>query len=168
MPASRRPSTGEILSIVAPPPRHSPSKTPALSSVRPSFSRGVFISRRAVLQQSGERMRLACWFRQLAETNFGKNRAAGKHLYEEKFARAGRSRQHAGRVRSPEPPIHHHSFRAPALAAIFAHQLHRLVNHFRSDIERGTKADRVFAGAKTQHTKIEEAVPKFFACFRIG
>src|SRR3954447_24090695 len=46
MPASRRPSIGEILSIVAPPPRHSPSNTPALSSVRPSFSRGVFINKR--------------------------------------------------------------------------------------------------------------------------
>src|SRR5207237_574522 len=29
---------GEILSIFAPPPRHSPSKTPALSSAKPSFS----------------------------------------------------------------------------------------------------------------------------------
>src|ERR1700760_1498645 len=38
MPASFLPSIGEILSIFAPPPRHSPSKTPALSSVRPSFS----------------------------------------------------------------------------------------------------------------------------------
>src|SRR4051812_20215392 len=43
--ASRRPSIGEILSNVAPPPRHSPSKTPGLSSVRPSFSRGVFMFR---------------------------------------------------------------------------------------------------------------------------
>src|SRR5438552_18653305 len=34
---------GEILSNVGPPPRHSPSNTPALSLVRPSFSRGVFI-----------------------------------------------------------------------------------------------------------------------------
>src|SRR5213076_2936712 len=84
--ASRRPSIGEILSILAPPPRHSPSKTPALSSVRPSFSRGVFICRPAVPQQSGERTRLACWFRRLAETNFGKNRAKGKRPYEEKFA----------------------------------------------------------------------------------
>src|SRR5213592_976398 len=41
--ASCRPSIGEILSIVAPPPRHSPSKTPTLSSVRPSFSKGVFM-----------------------------------------------------------------------------------------------------------------------------
>src|SRR5213082_3339811 len=36
--ASFCPLIGEILSIFAPPPRHSPSKTPALSSVSPSFS----------------------------------------------------------------------------------------------------------------------------------
>src|SRR5262249_18499558 len=113
---------GEILSILAPPPRHSPSKTPALSSVKPSFSRGVFICRPAVPQHSGERTRLACWFRRLAETNFGKNRAEGKRLYEEKFARAGRPRPHASRVRSPEPPTDHPSFRAPACPAELAHQ----------------------------------------------
>src|SRR6478672_7814901 len=139
---------GEILSIVAPPPRHSPSKTPALSSVRPSFSRGVFICRPAVPQQSGERTRLACWFRRLAKTNFGKNRAEGKHPYEEKFARAGRPRPHASRMRSPEPPTHHHSFRAPALRTELPHQLHRFVDHSRSDIQRGTKANRILAGAK--------------------
>src|SRR6266446_6725031 len=159
---------GEILSNVGPPPRHSPSNTPAFSSVSPSFSKGVFICRPAVPQQSGERTRLACWFRRLAETNFGKNRAEGKRPYEEKFARASRPRPHATRVRSPEPPTHHHSFRAPALAAIFPHQLHRFIDHFRSDVERGTEADRVLTGAKSQHTKIEEAVPKFFARFRIG
>src|SRR6201993_562456 len=52
--ASRRPSMGEIFSIVAPPPRHSPSNTPALSSVRPSFSRGVFIDALTAVRQSGE------------------------------------------------------------------------------------------------------------------
>src|SRR5437762_2389593 len=112
---------GEILSNLAPPPRHSPSNTPALSSVRPSFSRGVFICRPAVPQQFGERTRLACWFRRLAETNFGKNRAKGKRPYEEKFARARRPRPHANRVRFAEPPTHHHSFRTPSLPAIFAH-----------------------------------------------
>src|SRR2546423_5312342 len=35
--ASLCPLIGEILSIFAPPPRHSPSKTPALSSAKPSF-----------------------------------------------------------------------------------------------------------------------------------
>src|SRR5438552_8959613 len=132
---------GEILSIFAPPPRHSPSNTPAFSSVSLSFSKGVFICRPAVPRQSGERTRLACWFRRLAETNFGKNRAEGKRPYEEKFARADHLRPHASRVRSPEPPTHHHSFRAPALAAIFPHQLHRFINRFRRDIERRTKTD---------------------------
>src|SRR5213076_3204917 len=42
--ASFWPSIGEILSIFAPPPRHSPSKTPALSSVSPSFSNTDCIS----------------------------------------------------------------------------------------------------------------------------
>jgi hypothetical protein len=40
--------------------------------------------------QSGERTRLACWFRRLAETIF------------KKFANPGRLRQHARRVRSPD------------------------------------------------------------------
>src|SRR6478672_7908979 len=159
---------GEILSIVAPPPRHSPSKTPALSSVRPSFSRGVFIRRPAVPQQSGERTRLACGFRGLAETNFGKNRAEGKRPYKEKFARTGRPRPHASRVRSPEPPTHHDSFRAPALAAIFPHQFDRLIDHLRSDIQRRTKSNRILSCAKSQNTKVEKAVPKFFARFRVG
>src|SRR4051794_32942002 len=36
--ASRRPSTGEILSILGPPPRHVPQKTPSFSSAIPSLS----------------------------------------------------------------------------------------------------------------------------------
>src|SRR6476469_11181507 len=114
MPASRRPSIGEILSIIAPPPRHSPSNTPALSSVIPSFSRGVFIRR------------------------------------------------------PTEPPTNHDSFRAPALGTILTHQFHRFIDHFRSDIQRRTKSNRVLARAKGQNTKIEEAMPKFLARFRIG
>src|SRR6266404_8555249 len=55
-----------------------------------------------------------------------------------------------------------------SLSAIFAHQFHRFVDHLRSDVERGTEADRILAGTKGQNTKVEEAVPKFFARFRIG
>src|SRR5215472_73297 len=116
MPASRRPSMGEIFSIVAPPPRHSPSNTPALSSVRPSFSRGVFIK--------------------YSPPSVALRRARGRAL--------------------------------PPLPTKFAHQLHRFVDRFRSDIQRRTKTDRVLAGTKRQNTEIEEAVPKFFARFRIG
>jgi hypothetical protein len=54
-----------------------------------------------------------------------------------------------------------------SLATKFPHQLHRFVDHFRSDIERRTKSNRILAGAKTQHTKIKKAVPKFFARFRV-
>src|SRR4051812_25356012 len=56
----------------------------------------------------------------------------------------------------------------PALPAISPHQFDRFIDHISSDIERGTKADRVFAGAKRQHSEIEEAVPKFFARLRVG
>src|SRR5437763_3248549 len=44
--ASFFPSMGEILSIFAPPPCHSPSNTPALSSVSPSFEKTSCISSR--------------------------------------------------------------------------------------------------------------------------
>src|SRR5262249_52961812 len=44
----------------------------------------------------------------------------------------------------------------------------RFINHVRRDVERRTETDRVLAGAKRQHTKIEEAVPKLFTRFRIG
>src|SRR6185436_6978161 len=115
MPASRRPSIGEILSNIGPPPRHSPSNTPALSSVRPSFSRGVFMLSALTLQRFIPSTILA----------------------------------------------------AP-LPAEFAHQFHCLINHFHSDVERGTETDRILAGTKRQNTEIEEAVPKFFARFRIG
>ena len=54
-----------------------------------------------------------------------------------------------------------------SLSAEFPHQLHRFINSFRRDIERGTEADRVLAGAKRQNAKIEEAVPEFFARFRV-
>src|SRR4030095_2512574 len=115
MPASRRPSMGEIFSIVAPPPRHSPSNTPALSSVRPSFSRGVFMLSGSTVQ-----------------------------------------------------PFNASTILPASLPTKFAHQLHRFVDRFRSDIERRTKTDRVVAGAQRPHTKVEEAVPKLFARFRIG
>src|SRR5439155_7440045 len=55
-----------------------------------------------------------------------------------------------------------------SLPTELAHQLHRFINRFRSDIQRRTKSNRILAGAKSQHTKVEEAVPKFFARFRIG
>src|SRR5262249_23710699 len=55
-----------------------------------------------------------------------------------------------------------------SLPAELAHQFYCLINHFRSDIERRTETDRVFAGTKSQNTEVEEAVPKFFARFRIG
>src|SRR6478735_7731795 len=54
------------------------------------------------------------------------------------------------------------------LPAEFAHQFYCLINHFRGDVERWTEADRVFAGTKCQNAELEEAVPKFFARFRIG
>src|SRR5881394_932663 len=124
MPAIRRPSIGEILSIVGPPPRHSPSNTPALSSVRPSFSRGVFIFN-------------------------GRDGPPGRPSH--RGAPGGRA--------IPK------SFSLPA---IFAHQFDRFIDHFGSDVERGTKADRVLAGAQRQNTEVEKAVPKFFARFRVG
>src|SRR6267154_4421103 len=123
--ASRRPSMGEILSNVGPPPRHSPSNTPALSSVRPSFSRGVFIFQNG---RDGPPGRPSCC-----------GAPGGRAL-----------------------PI---SF---SLSAILAHQFHRFVDHLRSDVERGAEADRVLAGTKGQNTKVEEAMPKFFARFPIG
>ena len=55
-----------------------------------------------------------------------------------------------------------------SLPAELSHQFYRLINHFRSDVERGTETDRILAGTKRQNTEIEEAVPKFFARFRIG
>src|ERR1700760_731216 len=63
------------------------------------------------------------------------------------------------------------ALRSSSLASLpteLAHQFHRFVDHLRSDVERGTEADRVLAGTKSQNTEIEEAVPKFFARFRIG
>src|ERR1700757_3832091 len=53
------------------------------------------------------------------------------------------------------------------LSAELPHQLYRFIDNFRSDIERRTKANRILAGAKSQNAKIEKAVPKFFARFRI-
>jgi hypothetical protein len=58
---------------------------------------------------------------------------------------------------------HRHVARVHVVAAS-----QRFVDHLRSDVQRGTKADRVFAGAKRQSTKFKEAVPKFFARFRVG
>src|SRR4030095_4437049 len=55
-----------------------------------------------------------------------------------------------------------------SLPAIFAHCIHRFINHVRRDVERGTKADRVLTRAERQHTKIKKAVPKFLTRFRIG
>src|ERR1700756_2392646 len=54
-----------------------------------------------------------------------------------------------------------------SLSAEFAHQLHRFVDHLGSDVERRTETNRVFAGPKRQNTEVEEAMPKFFARFRI-
>src|SRR4029434_10819723 len=123
--ASRRPSIGEILSILAPPPRHSPSNTPALSSVRPSFSKGVFIG--TLLSTAG--------------TSFASPLDEG-----ERWSIS----------------------RSFSFAAKLPHQLHRFIDSFCLDVERRTETDRVFAGAKRQNTKVEEAVPKFFPRFRIG
>src|SRR5882757_1487065 len=67
--------------------------------------------------------------------------------------------------------LHDSALRSSSLASLpteLAHQFHRFVDHLRSDVERGTEADRVLAGAKSQHTKIKKAVPEFFARFRIG
>src|SRR3989442_13507324 len=116
---------GEILSNVGPPPRHSPSNTPALSSVRPSFSRGVFMFENG---RDGPSGRPSCC-----------GAPGGRAL-----------------------PV---SF---SLSAIFAHQFHRFINRFRSDVERGTEADRGLTGTKGPNTKVKEAVAKFFARFRIG
>src|SRR5215475_16198348 len=55
-----------------------------------------------------------------------------------------------------------------SLPAELAHQFNRFINHVRGNIERGTKANRVLAGAKRQNSEVEEAMPKFFARFRIG
>ena len=68
-------------------------------------------------------------------------------------------------LREVERRITSLSFSAPTE---LAHQFHRFVDHLRSDVERGTEADRVLARTKGQNTKVEEAVPKFFARFRIG
>src|SRR4029077_21204066 len=55
-----------------------------------------------------------------------------------------------------------------SLPAELPHHFHRSINRFGSDVERRTETDRVLAGAKRQDTKVEEAMPKFFARFRIG
>ena len=58
--------------------------------------------------------------------------------------------------------------RSFSFAAIFPHRIHRFIDGFRSDVERRTETDRVFARAKRQNTEVEEAMPKLFARFRIG
>jgi hypothetical protein len=58
---------------------------------------------RDAVANSGERTRLACWFRRHAETILLFSRSTGRiDDLKGKFAIAGRARQHARRVRSPD------------------------------------------------------------------
>src|SRR5207302_8856559 len=56
----------------------------------------------SAIEQSGERTRLACWFRRHAETIFSGSANAGSLSSKEKFVIARRAHQHARRVRSPD------------------------------------------------------------------
>src|SRR5437899_11721878 len=56
------------------------------------------------------------------------------------------------------------SFSTPAE---LAHQLHRLINYLRGNVERRTESNRVLAGTKCENTEGEKAVPKLFAGFRV-
>src|SRR5437868_1339154 len=115
--ASFWPLIGEILSIFAPPPRHSPSKTPELSSVKPSFCKTDCI------------------------TLWGAH-APSLTLYAGRSFRRGRRNMHARRVRSPEqPPPSSLSF----FPAILPQNFQRFVYHFFRDVERGTKTNGTLA-----------------------
>src|SRR5205823_5992694 len=59
------------------------------------------------------------------------------------------------------------TFLLAPLPAEFAHQLHRLINYFRRNIESRAHTDRIVAGTKCENTEVEETVPKFFAGFRV-
>src|SRR5690242_5096908 len=111
--ASLLPSMGEILSIFAPPPRHSPSNTPALSSASPSFSNTdiMILGRR----------RLACGARRFPTCAFWQKQA--------------------GSLRAPQPGWLRPIDSLLTLLALLLQCRHRFVYHFFRDIQRRTKAN---------------------------
>src|SRR6266403_2458396 len=142
-------SIGEILSIFAPPPRHSPSKTPALSSVKPSFSKtscirfwGAHVPPRA-----------------------GEGVSPSRTLQWGRLFRRGRRNQHARRVRSPEQLPSSLSF---LRATILPQNFHRFVYHFFRDVERGTKTNGMLARFQNQQTGIKQLPPNIIARFGVG
>src|SRR5205823_12442778 len=114
-------------------PRHSPQKTPGLSSATPSFSRTDCIRN--------------TWHRR---------RACGASGLPARNLRLAQARC----PRAPQPRWRCYSL-LHALA-LLADQIHRFINHRRSDIESRTKTDRIFAGAEGEKAEIEETFPHFF------
>src|SRR5207244_1686006 len=142
--ARRRPSIGEILFIFALPRLrdHSPSNTPALSSVRPNSSKNDFINNVAYCHS--ERSEES----QISSSSAEKNQRC--------FAPLNMTGLHAS------------TFLLPPLSTELAHGFHRFINHAGGNIERGTETDRVLTRTKSQDAAVEEAMPKFFSRFRIG
>src|ERR1700686_4944404 len=54
------------------------------------------------------------------------------------------------------------------LPALLTQELHRFVNNFGGNIERGTKTNGAFARFQDECAAIEHALPEFIAHFRIG
>src|SRR5207248_7834896 len=124
--ASFCPLIGEILSIFAPPPRHSPSKTPALSLAKPSFSNTDCITFQGAH----------------APSRAGEGASPSRTLQARRLFRQGHRNMHARRVRSPEKLPSSRSF---LHATILAQNFHCFVHHFLRDVERGTKTNGMLA-----------------------
>jgi hypothetical protein len=85
--------------------------------------------------RSGERTRLA-------ETDFEKDCAGGKQPHEE----SSRGRAALARTRAACAPRNHrratiHFELSPNALTLFAHQIHRFVDNFSREVERGAKTD---------------------------